>query len=216
MDLGHDTATALTRVVALVNTSPTASATEGLPGLPALVAHLRRFGIRDVDPPSEADLPAVHRLRASFHQVFLATDDVRAVRHINAILRSGRMEPRLTNHDGHAWHIHYFEPGAPLVEHLAAEGGMALALVLAAGERERLRSCEAPGCRRVLVDLSRNRSRRYCDSRTCGNRLHVAAYRARRREAARVRDTSAPDLPGPRVVHAERSGVELPDPDMTR
>ncbi|WP_242644309.1 CGNR zinc finger domain-containing protein, partial [Streptomyces laculatispora] len=29
-----------------------------------------------------------------------------------------------------------------------------------------------------------NRSRRYCSSRTCGNRLHVAAYRARRREAA--------------------------------
>ncbi|MYU47454.1 hypothetical protein GTV15_02405, partial [Streptomyces sp. SID7803] len=26
--------------------------------------------------------------------------------------------------------------------------------------------------------------RRYCSSRTCGNRLHVAAYRARRREAA--------------------------------
>lgn len=33
------------------------------------------------------------------------------------------------------------------------------------------------------MDLSRNRSRRYCDSRTCGNRLHVAAYRARRKEA---------------------------------
>lgn len=36
----------------------------------------------------------------------------------------------------------------------------------------------------AFVDLSRNRSRRYCDSRTCGNRLHVAAYRARRKEAA--------------------------------
>jgi predicted RNA-binding Zn ribbon-like protein len=53
-----------------------------------------------------------------------------------------------------------------------------------AGEQERLRRCEAPDCRRAFVDLSRNRSRRYCDSRTCGNRLHVAAYRARRKEAA--------------------------------
>ena len=51
-------------------------------------------------------------------------------------------------------------------------------------EEERLRRCEAPDCRRAFVDLSRNRSRRYCDSRTCGNRLHVAAYRARRKEAA--------------------------------
>jgi predicted RNA-binding Zn ribbon-like protein len=33
----------------------------------------------------------------------------------------------------------------------------------------------------VLVDLSRNRSKRYCDSRTCGNWLHVAAYRARQK-----------------------------------
>ena len=43
------------------------------------------------------------------------------------------------------------------------------------------RACAAPGCSRVFVDESRNRSRVYCDSRTCGNRMHVAAYRARRR-----------------------------------
>ena len=43
--------------------------------------------------------------------------------------------------------------------------------------------CASPTCRDVFVDLSRNRSRRYCDSRTCGNRLHVAAYRARRSQA---------------------------------
>jgi predicted RNA-binding Zn ribbon-like protein len=61
---------------------------------------------------------------------------------------------------------------------------MALAFVIAAGERSRLATCAAPDCSRVLVDLSRNRSKRYCDSRTCGNRLHVAAYRERRRAAA--------------------------------
>jgi predicted RNA-binding Zn ribbon-like protein len=58
---------------------------------------------------------------------------------------------------------------------------MALAVVLAASEGSRLRTCDA-GCGRVLVDLSRNRNRRYCDDRACGNRLHVAAYRARHRE----------------------------------
>jgi predicted RNA-binding Zn ribbon-like protein len=60
---------------------------------------------------------------------------------------------------------------------------MALANVIATGERERLRHCEAPDCRQILVDLSRNRSKRYCDARTCGNRLHVAAYRERQRAA---------------------------------
>lgn len=79
--------------------------------------------------------------------------------------------------------MHYFAPGASLGDHLAADGGMALAFIVVSGEEERLRRCEAPDCRRAFVDLSRNRSRRYCDSRTCGNRLHVAAYRARRKEA---------------------------------
>ena len=33
------------------------------------------------------------------------------------------------------------------------------------------------------ADMSATLRDRYCDSRTCGNRLHVAAYRARRAAA---------------------------------
>jgi len=61
---------------------------------------------------------------------------------------------------------------------------MALARVISDGELDRVRRCAADDCDHVLVDLSRNRSKRYCDSRRCGNRLHVAAYRERRRAAA--------------------------------
>jgi predicted RNA-binding Zn ribbon-like protein len=86
--------------------------------------------------------------------------------------------------------VHYFAPCAAIADHLAAEAGMAVAFIVVAGERERLRRCGAPDCARVFVDLSRNRSRRYCDSRTCGNRLHVAAYRARQRTAADSADSS--------------------------
>ena len=45
-------------------------------------------------------------------------------------------------------------------------------------ELSRLRVCAADDCDDVLVDLSRNRSRRYCDG-GCGNRVNVQAYRAR-------------------------------------
>ena len=41
------------------------------------------------------------------------------------------------------------------------------------------RVCAGDGCQGVVVDLSRNRSRRFC-STACGNRAAVAAYRARR------------------------------------
>ena len=39
--------------------------------------------------------------------------------------------------------------------------------------------CAAPDCDDVLVDLSKNRSRRFCGT-TCANRVNVAAFRARR------------------------------------
>ena len=40
--------------------------------------------------------------------------------------------------------------------------------------------CAADDCEGLVLDLSRNRSRRYC-STACGNRKAVAAYRARQR-----------------------------------
>jgi predicted RNA-binding Zn ribbon-like protein len=45
----------------------------------------------------------------------------------------------------------------------------------AAGELARLRFCAAGDCDNVLVDLSKNRSRRFCGL-TCANRVNVAAY----------------------------------------
>jgi len=184
VDLGHDTQHALASVVDLVNTSPVTGYDDELADLDALVAFVERWDVSEVGPLTAADLSATRDLRDRFHAVFLAGSQQQAAELVNKIVAEARTTPRLTDHDGYPWHVHYFAPGATLSEHLAADCGMALAFLLSAGERERLRVCEAPNCGRVLVDLSRNRSRRYCDSRTCGNRLHVAAYRERRRLAA--------------------------------
>jgi predicted RNA-binding Zn ribbon-like protein len=184
VDLGHDTQHALATVVDLVNTAGDRPGEEGLPDVDALARFVEHWDISEVGQLTEKDLAEVRRLRQRFRDVFLAATQQEAAELVNAIIAGCGTTPRLTDHDGYDWHVHYFAPGAKLVEHLAADCGMALAFVLAAGERERLRVCEAPNCERVLVDLSRNRSRRYCDSRTCGNRLHVAAYRERRRLAA--------------------------------
>lgn len=59
---------------------------------------------------------------------------------------------------------------------------MALADLIRAGELRRLKICAAPDCDAVLIDLSRNRSRMFCDTGNCGNRQHVAAYRERRKD----------------------------------
>lgn len=181
MDVGHDTACALGTVVDLVNTSPDLAGEEALPDVAALEDLVRRREVSDAGRLTETDLAAMHRLRARLRTVFAAADDAEAVRLVNELVADARTTPRLTDHDGYPLHIHYYAPGARLAEHLAADCGMALAFVLAAEERSRLATCAAPDCSRVLVDLSRNRSKRYCDSRTCGNRLHVAAYRARQK-----------------------------------
>ena len=57
---------------------------------------------------------------------------------------------------------------------------MAMIDVIRADEMSRLGVCADDDCEGVVLDLSRNRSRRFC-STTCGNRDAVAAYRARQR-----------------------------------
>ncbi|MFD4990337.1 CGNR zinc finger domain-containing protein [Streptomyces sp. NPDC058374] len=184
MLITHDTRCALDAVVGLVNTASGDGRPDRLDDVAALRAFVDAHGVSDVGELGAADLAAVHRVRERFEAVFAAerTEDAALV--INELVAAAGTTPRLTDHDSFDWHVHYFAPGASVADHLAADGGMALAFFVVAGERERLRRCEAPDCPDAFVDLSRNRSRRYCSSRTCGNRLHVAAYRARRREAA--------------------------------
>ena len=56
---------------------------------------------------------------------------------------------------------------------------MAFVDVVRGGELDRLRTCALPSCGDVMIDLSKSRSKRFC-SVTCGNRVAVTAYRARR------------------------------------
>jgi predicted RNA-binding Zn ribbon-like protein len=65
---------------------------------------------------------------------------------------------------------------------MAVEAAMAFVDVIRMKELDRLRICAADDCEDVVVDLSKNRSRRFC-ARGCGNRVAVAAYRARARSA---------------------------------
>lgn len=188
MLIPHDTRIALTTVVDLVNSAPQETVdgipADGLADTESLYAFVRDHHVSGVDELRASDLRAVQDVRTRFTEVFAAPDAAAAAELLNKLVAAAGTTPQLTDHDGYDWHVHYFTPGASVADHLAADCGMALAFIVVAGEQERLRRCEAPDCGRAFVDLSRNRSRRYCDSRTCGNRLHVAAYRARRKEAA--------------------------------
>ena len=54
---------------------------------------------------------------------------------------------------------------------------------LSEADLTRLRRCAAEGCGWFFLDTTRNHSRRWCDTRDCGNRIRVRRYAARRSQA---------------------------------
>jgi predicted RNA-binding Zn ribbon-like protein len=172
---------AMTGCVELINTGRS-TAGEGL----AKVADLQEMADRYVFagvPANAADLTRMRQHRARLDAIVTsceAGDEAAAIDQINALLLETSASPQIEAHDGRGPHLHLSRPTAPLSDRIAAHFAMGLAWLMVAGEAGRIRTCESPACCAVFVDFSKNRSRRYCDSRTCGNRLHVAAYRARK------------------------------------
>ena len=192
MIFAHDTEMALAAAAALVNTAPDPSdgsagsvgsdSEDGLPDQAALDAFVAQWQWTGVRAHDAAELTAVRRLRPRLARVWNVDQD-EAVDIVNELLRDFRALPQLVKHDGWDYHLHATAPDAPLANRMGVEAAMALTDVIRMGELDRLRVCAAEDCHSVVVDLSKNRSRRYCDG-GCGNRANVAAYRARRTQGA--------------------------------
>ncbi|WP_213451766.1 CGNR zinc finger domain-containing protein [Rhizomonospora bruguierae] len=176
----HDTACALVATAALVNTAGRGG--EGLPDVPALTAFMRAHRWTGRHDCTVAELRAVQRLRPRLRPVWHRDEDG-VVEIVNGLLRESNALPQLVRHDGEPHHLHATPRDAPLDTRMAVEAAMAFVDVVRAGELDRLRVCAYPDCDNVLVDLSRNRSRRFCEA-GCGNRAAVTAYRARKAAAA--------------------------------
>ncbi|HVT71477.1 MAG TPA: CGNR zinc finger domain-containing protein [Trebonia sp.] len=172
----HDTEVALHATAALVNTAR--GDAEELPDVAALDAFVEHWGWSGSRTHDQAELDGVRALRPRLARLWAMTED-EAVTLVNALLRDGSALPQLVKHDGWEYHVHATSPEAPLADRIAVDAAMAMADVIRTGELARLRYCAAADCDDVLVDLSKNRSRRFCGL-TCANRVNVAAYRSRR------------------------------------
>lgn len=170
--------------VDLVNTLSVASDEDALRDPGALRAFLEEHEMSHLPDVDHGDLLQVRELRSRLRGLFTSERTDEVVAEINALAAESGAVPQLTDHDGEKLHLHFTPPDAPLAVRLAAEAAMGLAIVVRDHGLERLRTCAAEDCNDVFVDTSRNRSRRYCSAETCGNRTHVAAYRARRRQVA--------------------------------
>lgn len=173
----HDTEAALNACAALVNDlGPRTGPLSGPEALSAFLDEWEDTGRREgTTEEVEAVVAALPRMR----ELLLAgRDEAAAI--VNAVLAETAALPQLQRHGGWDWHLHAVAPDRPLADRIAVETAMAMVDVVRADETGRISTCAAEQCDDVLVDVSRNRSRRYC-STTCGNREAVAAYRARQR-----------------------------------
>jgi predicted RNA-binding Zn ribbon-like protein len=172
----HDTTAALLAAVELVNSADEPDTLTRMAELDAFYAKHRYTGTRTRDAE---ELAAVRAMRAPLRRL-LTCDRETAVRLVNEMLAAYAVVPQLARHDGLDYHLHVADPGSPLADRIAAETAMAMIDLIRADELSRLSTCADENCDGITLDLSRNRSRRYC-STACGNRNAVAAYRARRR-----------------------------------
>ena len=180
MIFSHDTELTLRAACVLINTDRVDG--EQLGDMSKLDEYLNAFGWTGRRDSDAAELESVHRLRDRLGKIWAAADDEeRVVGQVNALLSDTRAMPWLTRHaEMPEWHLHLASIHDPLWQRMGAEMAMSLADLIRAGELRRLKTCAAPDCEAVLTDLSRNRSRMFCDTGNCGNRQHVAAYRERR------------------------------------
>jgi predicted RNA-binding Zn ribbon-like protein len=177
MTFAPDIEASLRTIVNLLNTE--VSFADMLSTVPDLDHFLQTEKFHGPHAQDQSELRSIRQLRSQLKGIW-TTDEDDAVYKVNQILRNVNAQPQLIKNDKWGYHLHATTNRAPLYDRMAVDAAMALAEVIRSGGRERLRICASTDCGAALLDLSRNRSKLYCDTGNCANREHVRAYRARK------------------------------------
>jgi predicted RNA-binding Zn ribbon-like protein len=177
----YDVESTMISTAALVNTLPELSDSGGdeLSTLEQLDEFVRTNQYSGSRAHDQAELDGVREIREPLRELWTTRDEEHLVDLVNGMLTAARALPQIVRHDDLGWHLHATSSESPLADRMLVEAAMGWVDVIRNNERERMRICAADDCQAVLVDFSRNRSKRYCDVGNCGNRANVAAYRAR-------------------------------------
>ncbi|MFF4606814.1 CGNR zinc finger domain-containing protein [Streptomyces sp. NPDC001339] len=160
------------RLVADLTNTPPTSVSE-------LVDRCLAAGMALDRPADEEDLAQVLAFVERWAEVVDAPTHERRVELLNALLSEASTHPRVTDHAGIGWHIHYREDGIGLGGVLRTIGAVGTALHLTELGMHRLGRCTLAECGNAYVDFSRAGQQRYC-SQGCANRDAVRRHRARR------------------------------------
>lgn len=156
------------------------------PGLPRgeLAVVLRQHGESPQDLTGPAftaeDARVLRAAVAALIPVLTETDTDRAAGALNELLERYTTRPRLSRHDGHAWHLHTDRgDDCGWDEWFLSSSSLALARLLADRGRVAWGECAAADCATLFLDDGPGSPRRYC-SPACSSRARVAAHRRRR------------------------------------
>ncbi|GAB2606999.1 hypothetical protein Aab01nite_02290 [Paractinoplanes abujensis] len=144
----------------------------------AMVARCRAYDLVIELPVTKVDRRATAEFLAEWLTVIDATDHAERATRLNDLLKFASAYPRLTNHAGDGWHLHYRDPQQPLASVLRTLISVGTALHLAGRGMHRLGRCAAEHCDKPYADFSRTGKQSYC-SPACANRDAVRRHRAR-------------------------------------
>lgn len=145
-----------------------------------IVARTREFGMTMPFPERVEDHRRCGVVLDEWLQVVDAPTHADRAALLNTQMAAATAFPRLTDHDDEGWHLHYRDVDDDLPRVLHAVFSVGTALHLTTRGMSRLGRCAAAPCTRVVVDVTRNGSQRYCSPR-CGSRDAVRRHRARHR-----------------------------------
>ncbi|GAB2612263.1 CGNR zinc finger domain-containing protein [Pseudactinotalea suaedae] len=143
-----------------------------------IVDRTREFGMTMRFGSAPGDHDGVRQVIDDWLRVVDASDPDERAALLNAEMAAAAAYPRLTDHDGEGWHLHYRDEQDALPAVLRAVIGVGTALHLVTRGMHRLGRCGSAPCTNVVVDVTRNGRQQYCSVR-CANRAAVRRHRGR-------------------------------------
>jgi predicted RNA-binding Zn ribbon-like protein len=131
--------------------------------------------------PAQAEvvLARTAELRETIYRIFSAVGAgadpaPRDVHTLDAYVREGAAHRRL-DRGAERWIWKWERGEEPLAQHLWPTA-WAAAELLTEGDLARVKECDNETCSWLFVDMSKNRSRRWCDMKDCGNRAKARRH----------------------------------------
>ncbi|WP_258171202.1 ABATE domain-containing protein [Paenibacillus sp. R14(2021)] len=136
--------------------------------------------------PSAKEMESLKRLRGHMRHIVLKLSagesaDPADLEGINRALLDGPMILRIEQSDS-GYHMASM-PAQVAWSGTAAAVAASFGHVLAEGDPSRFRICENTECMSAYYDETRNRSKRFCHEKYCGNLMKVRRFRARQKAA---------------------------------